>query len=147
MRYQTMSELRQSISPDILIEDEPARPALDTPEIRALTTPVNRQVLENRFLEIWQRLGGPVVTREWKFHPTRKWRFDFALLEKQIAFEVQGGLYDSDKGHRAFASVQRDYEKFNAAMILGWKVFQLSSPMLKDAEYMQKLVDFCRRRE
>ena len=33
-------------------------------------------------------IGG---TPEYRFHPTRKWRFDYAWPENKIALEVEGG--------------------------------------------------------
>ena len=30
---------------------------------------------------------------EYKFHPTRRWRFDLAWPDKKVAVEVQGGIF------------------------------------------------------
>lgn len=31
--------------------------------------------------------------KEFKFHPVRKWRFDYAVPEYKIALEVEGGVW------------------------------------------------------
>lgn len=100
------------------------------------------RILEDKFLANWTALGGPILIREFRFDTARRWRFDFALPDLRIAFEIQGGLYAPQTGHRSLEGVQRDYEKINAAQLQGWKVFQLSSHALQDANYLQILIDF-----
>ena len=77
----------------------------------------------------------PVPEREFRFHPTRKWRFDLAWQNNMIAVEVQGGVWLADKGgHTSGAGRTRDMEKSNHAILLGWKVFQFSPEMIKSGE-------------
>lgn len=37
-----------------------------------------KSALEERFLTLWQEAGGLPLRREYKFHPKRRWRADFA---------------------------------------------------------------------
>jgi hypothetical protein len=37
----------------------------------------DRERLRNAFLTRWKQLGGPELTEEFRFHPTREWRFDY----------------------------------------------------------------------
>lgn len=143
MRYQSMSDLMGNISPDVLVEGEPKRPMPEA--ARELVKASSKDFLEARFLSIWLSLGGIVLVPQHRFHAKRKWRFDFANLDRKIAFEIQGGLYAAQSGHRSFEGVQRDYEKFNAAQMAGWTLFQVTTSMMADAEYMQSLVDYCQR--
>jgi hypothetical protein len=140
LRFTDMAELSKHLSPDIeIVDDErPQKPVAQEKKPK----PSNYKSLEDRFYRTWQELDGPELTREYKFSEERRWRFDFVHEEKKIAFEIQGGMYTADSGHRSFSGVQRDYEKGNAAVHLGWKVFQVTSPMMKDQAYMQALVDF-----
>lgn len=48
--------------------------------------------LENRFETLWRALGGPELEREFRFHPTRRWRADFAHagLEKNETQRCRG---------------------------------------------------------
>ena len=40
---------------------------------------------------VWLNLPAPVP--EFRFHPERKWRFDFAWPEHKIAVEQEGGVW------------------------------------------------------
>ncbi|MFN4294959.1 MAG: hypothetical protein ACK4JD_12600 [Thermoflexales bacterium] len=68
---------------------------------------------------------------EYRFHPTRKWRFDFAWPSRLLALEVQGGLWVYGRHNRA-ASYLRDAEKFNAAAVLGWRILLLTPQQLRE---------------
>ena len=62
------------------------------------------------------------MTREFKFHPTRKWRFDLAWVNHRLAVECDGGQRSNSTGGKHNSA--DDYEKINAANILGWKVLR-----------------------
>lgn len=112
--------------------------------VRPVVPQAQSGVLEDRFAALWQDAGGPPLQREVRFHPTRRWRFDFACTRCKIAYEIQGGLYQAKSGHRSHDGVKRDAEKLNAAQLLGWRVFQITTYTMKDAEYMAELAQFHR---
>lgn len=63
--------------------------------------------------------------REVRFHPTRKWRFDFVLTGTKIAVEVEGGGRNGKAGrHQTRKGFAGDCEKYNAAIALGWQVLR-----------------------
>jgi len=62
--------------------------------------------------------------RELKFHPERKWRFDFAWPKHRIALEVEGGVYSRGR-HLTPKGFIADCEKYNAAARMGWRVFRI----------------------
>ena len=64
----------------------------------------------------------PEPTREYRFHPDRKWRFDFAWPDRMFAVEIQGGTYSSGR-HSRGVGITRDLEKLGQAMLLGWTVY------------------------
>ena len=64
--------------------------------------------------------GIPEPEFEFKFHPVRKWRFDLAWPEKKLYLEVDGGIWIKG-GHNRGAQMKKDWEKRNAASILGWR--------------------------
>lgn len=73
----------------------------------------------------------PVV--EHRFHPVRKWRFDFAWPEHRVALEVEGGVWTGGRHTRGSGFV-KDVEKYNAAGRLGWIVLRcVPSDLLKRA--------------
>lgn len=84
---------------------------------------------------LWQikAEGLPMPEREWRFHPTRKWRFDFSYPDRKIGIEVQGGIYVRG-AHSRGTGLERDYEKLNTAQMLGWTVFQFSRKMIENGE-------------
>lgn len=65
------------------------------------------------------------VVKEHKFHPERKWRFDFAVPGKMIAIEYEG-LNSEKSGHTTLSGYTKDTEKYNAATALGWKVIRFT---------------------
>lgn len=80
---------------------------------------------------------------EFRFHPKRQWRFDFAWLEKRIAAEVEGGtmlMYRERKSRHTHPTGYRgDCEKYNAAQQLGWKVYRFTGDMVADGSAIQFL--------
>lgn len=86
--------------------------------------------LEAKFLALWVNYFPKVkLEREYRFHDTRKFRFDFAHPESKVAIEINGGTWGKS-GHSSGYGIQRDYEKSNLALTEGWKLFQLSSNMI-----------------
>ena len=77
--------------------------------------------------------------REVKFHPTRKWRFDFVFPpEFKIAAEVEGGVF-SFGGHSRGKGYEKDCEKYNEAILLGWRVLRFTTDMVKRGEALQTI--------
>lgn len=64
---------------------------------------------------------------EYCFHPTRKWRFDFAIPDCKLAVEFDGGQWAPSGGRHSRDS---DRVKLNAARELGWTVFQYSNQQI-----------------
>lgn len=77
--------------------------------------------------------------QEYKFHPTRRWKFDFAWVERKIAIEINGGSWVSGR-HNNAVSLELDYEKLNEAQMMGWQVFQLTGNMLKRGDLEEMLL-------
>ena len=89
--------------------------------------------LEAGFLTWWHRFapGAPEPTAEHRFHPTRRWRLDFAFIESKVAVELDGGTWTKGR-HTRGAGYRGDCEKLNAATALGWRVFRCTAGMLAD---------------
>lgn len=70
--------------------------------------------------------------REFKFHPKRRWRFDFALsLPHHIAIEIEGGTW-SNGAHTRGKHFEEDCEKYAEATILGWRVMRFTTAMVEN---------------
>lgn len=64
---------------------------------------------------------------EFRFHPDRKWRFDFCIPDRMCAIEIDGGTFMSIRtGHSSGAGLRAWREKNNAAMTLGWRVWHFA---------------------
>lgn len=103
--------------------------ASDLTEVQKELKRQQRQALVNLFDTQWRRLGGKPLTAEWKFHPTRNWRFDRANIHLKIAVEVDGGTWIQGR-HTSGVGFANDCEKLNNAALLGWRVFRFTSDML-----------------
>ena len=73
----------------------------------------------------------PTPEREYRFHPPRKWRFDFAYPDRKIAIEVEGGTWSGGRHTRGFGFA-KDCEKYNQAVLDGWKVLRFTGKMVHD---------------
>lgn len=76
---------------------------------------------------------------EYQFLKTRKWRFDFAWTLEKVAIEVHGGTWVAGMGHTRGSGFARDREKINAAIVHGWKVFEVLPAQLNNG-YLQELL-------
>jgi len=76
---------------------------------------------------------------EYKFHPERQWRFDYAWpdKDKKVAVEIEGGIWrrtpwgNAAGAHSRPKNIIRDMEKSNAAQKLGWRVFRFTPQQLR----------------
>ena len=53
----------------------------------------NPEVKRDVFTSACKSQLGYDVVKEYQFHDKRKWRFDYAILDKKIAIEVEGGVF------------------------------------------------------
>ena len=73
--------------------------------------------------------------REYKFHPTRKWRFDFAWPLEKFAVEIEGGVWSGGRHTRGKGFIE-DCIKYNEAVMLGWRVIRVTTEMVENGEAM-----------
>lgn len=72
---------------------------------------------------------------ELRFHPVRKWRFDYANEQLKIAIEIEGGVWTGGR-HVSGSGFMGDMEKYNEAVVLGWKLLRFTpEQMTKSATY------------
>lgn len=73
----------------------------------------------------------PPWVEELKFSPFRKWRFDFAWPSAYVAAEVEGGTWGRSR-HTSGKGFEKDCEKYNAALCMGWRVLRYTKRMVMD---------------
>lgn len=122
------------------------------------------RIVETHMIQV----GLPHPETEYKFHPTRKWRFDIAFPSVKVAVEIEGGIYGGrvycqncgslvkqqvksgamvevrvGGRHSRGSSFEKDAEKYNEAAILGWLVIRLTESMIKSGtgvEFIERAV-------
>lgn len=70
------------------------------------------------------------MQKEYRFHPERRFRFDYALPDYKIAIEIQGGTWTRGK-HVRGKGYQDDCEKLNLAQTMGWRVLWYTPQMIE----------------
>jgi very-short-patch-repair endonuclease len=71
----------------------------------------------------WQSLGITQPTPEFKFHPTRKWRIDYAWPDIKLAVEIEGAIWKNGR-HTRGSGFSKDIEKYNMLTELGWQLLR-----------------------
>lgn len=76
--------------------------------------------------------------QEFYFHPDRKWRADFHLIDKKILVEIEGGIWNGGRHTRGKGYIG-DMEKYNAATMMGFQVIRFSTDQVKSGHAIQQL--------
>jgi very-short-patch-repair endonuclease len=80
-------------------------------------------IQDRLFLAALAQAGIPAPVAEYKFHPIRKWRMDFAWLDQKVFLEIDGGLWIGGR-HTRPGAMLKSWEKENAAAVQGWRVLR-----------------------
>jgi hypothetical protein len=107
----------------------PAKKAAKKPAVKKEAKPVKRSHLEVRWIREWERQGGPELVEEFMFHPTRKWRADFAHLESKLLIEIEGGAYGGR--HTRGKGFVEDLDKYASAWLHGYTVLRIGSHQVR----------------
>lgn len=99
---------------------------------------VNEQVAKLQAETKLHLHGLPAYVTEHRFHPTRRWRFDYAWPGLKIAVEVHGGTYTNGR-HTRGLGFTGDREKMNEAAIYGWTVLEVTSAQVRSGQMRQWL--------
>lgn len=73
------------------------------------------------------------VTPEYKFHPKRKWKFDYCYTREKLAIEIEGGIWIRGR-HNSPKGYKKDMDKYNKCEILGYRLLRYSPDLLMRAE-------------
>ena len=97
--------------------------------------------LEQRFALLWLSMNGPALEREFRFHPTRKWRADFAHIPSRTLIEIEGGIWVRGR-HTTPRGFAADAEKYLEAALAGWRVLRLVDQQIK-APTLARIIELC----
>lgn len=84
------------------------------------------------------RAAGIQFEREYRFHPARRWRFDFAVPNESLAIEVEGGVWSGGR-HTRGKGFTEDCRKYNEAAILQWRVIRVTTEMIDSGEALDMI--------
>jgi very-short-patch-repair endonuclease len=102
--------------------------------------------LEATFSLMLQTVELPPAKREYRFHPSRKFRFDFAWPAYKVAVEVEGGVYTNGR-HTTGKGFTADCEKYNEAACLGWRVLRVTGAQVNNGQALDWLERLMTRAE
>lgn len=92
--------------------------------------PALSEIAESMALQLRaDKVAAPV--REYRFFPTRKWRFDFAWPALRFALEVDGEV------HRIKARFHGDIAKDAVALLNGWSVLHVSGREVRKGQAIE----------
>lgn len=102
-----------------------------------------RSALEEALaIELKHLLPGLPFKRQYRFHPERRWLFDFAWPKHMVAVEVEGGTWVGGR-HTRPQGYASDCEKYNEATRLGWSVYRFTREHIVNgqaASYIQEVL-------
>lgn len=103
--------------------------------------------LEDTLLFQMRCVGLTGFKREYRFHPQRRWRADFAFPDEDppLLVEVEGGVYSRGR-HVRPKGFEDDAKKYAEATLLGYRVLRLTGKMVTSGEGL-KLVQRALERE
>lgn len=81
------------------------------------------------FVKLCRAKNLPEPVPEFRFAPPRRWRFDYAWIGAAVALEVEGGLFVQGR-HSRGAGMLKDMEKYNTAVVNGWRVMRCTPSTL-----------------
>ena len=95
------------------------------PKVEKVKTRGTKADYKDKIWRIINKIHTGWVT-EHKFHPKRKWRFDWAHEELKVAVEYEG-IFGGRSRHTNLTGYTKDTEKYNNAQILGWVVLRYTA--------------------
>ena len=101
------------------------------------STPVGKSKIPSKtpdgivFITKHLRNQGIEHVTEHKFLNNRKFRFDVAILPLKIAIEYEG-LMSEKSGHTTLVGFTKNTEKYNLAVIYGWKLLRYTCKNYQD---------------
>lgn len=103
------------------------------------------------FVALWGQLtacrGLSEPVREYRFHPTRKWRFDVAFPDVLVCVEIEG-MTPAGGRHQRWGGFRNDVEKYREAALLGWTVLRYTGDDLRTrpVQVVEEVAGFVRRK-
>lgn len=88
--------------------------------------------------------GLPEPERQFRFHPTRRWRADFCWTRERLLVEVDGGIWTEGR-HTRGSGYEEDCRKLNAAAGQGYWVMRFSTGMVRSGEAIRAIAEWFKK--
>lgn len=119
-----------------------------SPSKKRAATPKSKgtpSYLESLFEQQLRAIKAPRSTKEYAFHPDRRWRMDFAWPEYRVAVEIEGGVWQMGRHNRPRGFIA-DAEKYNAAAQLGWIVLRFTAKSIRSGQAIDQTLSVLEER-
>lgn len=77
----------------------------------------------------------PAPVYQYVFHPTRKWRIDFAWPDMKLAVEIESSV------HRIKGRFAGDLDKYNALNRAGWMLLRYTAKMVTAGDAINDVLE------
>lgn len=103
-------------------------------------TEAAKKPLEHALLRAIREAGLPEPEREYMFAKCigRRWRADFCWPDLMIIVEVEGGVWKRGRHVRPWG-FEKDAEKYNAAIELGYSLYRYTAKTIKNGNAIKQL--------
>jgi len=99
---------------------------------------MSKSQLEEQFALQIKAVGLPEPVREFKFHPERRWKLDFAFVDLKLAVEIEGGIWNGGR-HTTGAGFIKDCEKYNELALMGWRLLRYHGGAVRDGSAIRQV--------
>jgi len=93
-------------------------------------------------LEFQMRAINLSPEKEYRFHPVRKWRADFAFPDEKVLIECEGGVWGVGKKrgrHIRGEGFRNDCIKYNEAALCGYVVLRFTSDLISSGKALDMI--------
>ncbi len=84
-------------------------------------------------------MGLPVPVREFKFHPSRRWRIDYCWPSIKLAVEIEGGIWLKKGGHTTGVGFSKNIEKYNNLTLLGYRLLRFTPAQERNGDAIEMI--------
>lgn len=80
---------------------------------------------------------------EYRFHPSRMWRVDFAWPSLRVAVEIEGAVWTGGR-HTRGGGFLADMDKYNALSVMGWRLLRFDGGAVRSGRAAQEVAHLVR---
>lgn len=107
---------------------------------RTRQKPKSDKITHDAFTALLKSETGADFVMEHRFHPVRRWRFDYASPDIKVAVEIDGGVFRYGRHNHPTGYIS-DMEKLDEAASMGWLVLRF----ITDDKFKRSTIDTIRR--